>query len=239
MSRKYTAPVRTPTRDVSITAPSQSSPLSNGAIAGIAIGGAVAVIATIAGIWFCCRRRRLRGDDPIQQTTPGMASVTPMHINSPPSGAGSMWSPGSSHQTPGPPSPHGTGTASIFGYPQPPAPAAVIPNHPIEMPGHVHDCGASEIYDHATPNSTMSAGGYRTPIATGLVSPYSAGPDPIKYGNKEWPSPVREVEFVHPVQRGNLNFYAAGGFGPQELDTDPTTDRGNGDERRHETFYHG
>ncbi|KAK6078523.1 Kelch repeat-containing protein-like protein 5 [Seiridium cupressi] len=215
MSRKYTAPVRTPTRDVSPPTTSPSSSLSSGAIAGIAVGAAVVVVVLFTSVWFCCRRQRRKRQG---QSTPAMSSVAPMHSHTH-SGNGSMWSPGSSHQTPGPPSPYGAGHNSVF-MPG----GAVIPNHPIEMPGHVHGSGASEIDSHQGPHSAISG-----------VSP--GGGDPTKYGY-EWPSPMREVELSYPLHENNKNVYSGGGYGPQELSADPTGDASSGDERRHETFYH-
>lgn len=194
------------------------------------------LIALLAGTCFCFRRRKRRRE--AHGIPPHMSSVAPMHSHVP-SGGDSVWSPGSSHHTPvSPMAPYGTMAQSpMYSY-QPPYPetAAVIPNHPIEMPGHVHDSGASEMYDHHHPHSAVTSSA--SPGDGGLVSPYPAGTDPTKYGSEDWPSPVGEVEQVHPVHRQSRSLYMGGGYGPQELATDPSEDRGSADSRRHETFYH-
>lgn len=147
-----------------------------------------------------------------------------------------MWSPGSSHNTPVTPVPYGAGHSPLFAEHVPHIGAAIIPNHPVEMPGHLHDSGASEIYNPLAQHSAISATG--TLGTGGFISPYSAGPDQPKYGNEGWPSPLGQVDEIHAARRNTSSAYAAAGFGPQELSTDPTMDRGSAESRRHETFYH-
>lgn len=234
MSRKYTAPVRTPTRDVSGNDNASSSPLSKGAITGIAVGAGVLVIAIIVGIWLCCRRRAKTRE--VQQTPPAMLSVVPTDSHTP-SGIGSMWSPGSSHNTPDTLVAYVNGNVPVYMRQQSSAGSAVIPNQPFEMPGHIHDCGANEIYDDRIPTSAVSMA--HSPGGEAIVSPYSAGADAIKYGSNSWPSPVRGIQHTdHLVYRNDVDVYASGGYGPQELSTDPSGDQGSVDGRRHQTFYH-
>lgn len=247
MARRYTAPPRSPTRVVStVTAtatPAPSHSLSRGAIAGIAVGSAVGALAILAGIWLCCRRRRkaIR----IRESTGGMSTLPALNTHMG-SGAGSVWSPVSSHHN-GPPSPYGTASSPLFAQPQQQfPPTAYIPNHPIEMPGNLHDSGASEMYDSSGrrhSRATVSAGD-RSPVsagggAIGVASPYPPSADTTlkNSGVESWPSPLE----VHPAHRGgrDASVYAGGGYGPQELSSDntpvsPRVEKG----QAHETFYH-
>ncbi|ETS85723.1 hypothetical protein PFICI_03748 [Pestalotiopsis fici W106-1] len=255
MARKYTAPARSPTRNVSTAtvtvppaAPSHSSSLSRGAIAGIAVGSAVGALAVLAGIWLCCRRRRDMMRD--RQSTGGMSTVPALqhhhaHTNS---GDGSLWSPVSSHQH----SPYGTTSSPVFAHPQHFPPTAYIPDHPVEMPGNLHDSGASEMYDNSSAqrHSKIASVGDQSPIGGGggVASPYPpplsipGGTDAVKHGGvaRSWPtSPVGgDMDQVSPLRP---SVYAGGGYGPQELssETTPVSPRSaTKGGHTHETFYH-
>lgn len=259
MARTYTAPSRTATRSVSsnTAAPSGSS-LSTGAIAGIAVGGAAVLAAVVAGVWYFCVRRKRQ--QKYAYGKPG--STAPTHSQT--FSGGSMngqfglglggaaggppsWSrsPGSSHHTPA--SPYGPGQSSPWLQHQQMAAVngrgAIIPSHPIEMPGNVYDSGASEMYDGGTGTGTGS---------TGMMSPYSAsGTDSMIKPDLggAWPAPLHhEVTGVSPVhvaansphQHPSGTPYVDGGFGPRELSGDPVDGpmTPSGTNRQHETFYH-
>ncbi|KAG7290601.1 hypothetical protein NEMBOFW57_000604 [Staphylotrichum longicolle] len=72
MTRKANIPSRTPTRAIPTATgtPGQDNPLSTGAIAGIAVGGGIALIALVLTVFFLIRRRRRRrrrpGHNPFQ-----------------------------------------------------------------------------------------------------------------------------------------------------------------------------
>ncbi|KAH8195754.1 hypothetical protein TruAng_010082 [Truncatella angustata] len=226
--RKYTAPARAPTRQVSPGAAPPSSSLSSGAIAGISVGAAVALIALLAGLWFCFRRRQKRKNSP-EQVTPATSSVVPIR-------SAAMWSPGSSNHTPATPSAYGVNHA----WPAPPFAQAPMPNHPVELPGTVHDSGAREMYGEPpvalhSVVSLGSAGG----SSPALVSPHSTTSDPAKYGSEGgWPSPLggplRDSYSASRVE--DTTMFGSGGHGPQELGTDTSVADPEG--RRHDTFYH-
>jgi hypothetical protein len=62
MTRKANIPSRTPTRAIpsATGTPEQDKPLSTGAIAGIAVGGGIALVALVLAVFFFIRRRRRR-----------------------------------------------------------------------------------------------------------------------------------------------------------------------------------
>lgn len=67
MTRKARIEERTPTRSIptSTGSPEQANPVSAGAIAGIAVAGAVAALTAVIGtVWFIRRRRRSQKPDP-------------------------------------------------------------------------------------------------------------------------------------------------------------------------------
>ncbi|KAI1857621.1 uncharacterized protein JN550_013133 [Neoarthrinium moseri] len=262
MARRFTAPVRAPTRVVSPTStPPASTSLSNGAIAGIAVGAAVGLTALLLGAWLCLRRRRQQDKDDFSKMR--TSSVAPMRSNTySQGGSGLAWSPDGSLPASAPVSPT-YGPGQYGGNPwlqQPPSGGPpLIPNYPQEMPANIHETGVSEIYDQPPPPvSATGTGSFGSngPGSPGfVVSPYSAaGGDPTKSGNEYgWPSPVREgaqppppppAGLIRTADDGTGNVYAAGGFGPQELSTEPPhggEHRGSSwyeEGRRHETYYH-
>ncbi|KAI0128660.1 hypothetical protein BJ170DRAFT_340465 [Xylariales sp. AK1849] len=212
MGRKYTAPIRSPTRDIRGSADPSPTPISHGAIAGVAVGGAVVLIAFVAGCWLCVRRRRRRKQYSLQPCSPQSHH--------------------SSHHTPIAP----TGQSPWLHRADTGGPAA-IPHHPVEMPETDNTTGhggaASELQYDQQPYSAVSRGGM------GGVSPYSATTVEPKYDDPAWPSPLQYDAPPVPTPIPSMVRYAGAGFGPSELSTDPTAQPRPGDgSPRHETYYH-
>ncbi|KAH8673695.1 hypothetical protein BX600DRAFT_213271 [Xylariales sp. PMI_506] len=232
MSRKYTAPVRQPTRDVSASGkPSPARPLSTGAIVGIAVGGAVVLIALLAGCWLCIRRQRRRekqergygygrasgggggssnGGGGGRRGHPRNGSY---NHSSGSIGPGGPWSPGSSHHTPVGPYP----SHSPF------LPHAAIPRFPVEMPGNetsadeyptsLHSPARSASVGHHYHHRAESGGGGSPGVMTMMPAPLSLSHEQ-KYdvdgaadGGGSWPGIVEAR-------------YLRAGFPPSELDTE-------------------
>lgn len=193
MARKFTAPDRQPTRDVTVAAGGTPSALSRGAIIGIAVGGAAGLIGVALLAWYCLRKRKLSREN-YRYDKPG--SMAPSHSHTHSGSGGVMGYPAWSS----PVSSHNTAMSPVYGPGQSPGwnpqtqqqaypeqshhprhhgmgPVAMIPNHPIEMPGNAHDTGASEAYEQAPPLTPKSPNGHRTSLAT-----VGAGDSPTKRG---------------------------------------------------------
>ncbi|KAI1333772.1 hypothetical protein F5Y15DRAFT_325094 [Xylariaceae sp. FL0016] len=247
LPRKFTAAARTPKR--SVTSSSNGAALSTGAIAGIAVGGAVALIAAVLGCCLFMRRRKKK----YQQAPNPVTLVGPYGEM----GHNQQWSPylSPSHHTPA--SPYAPSTyLSQTHTGQPP-----MPGHPVELDGMQREVV------HAVPISPTASHshGYPPKYDVGAVgtwpthtthSTHSAHPDNV---HEILPSPLPGTESQGHSHADGMSFderqrsdvvarlerYATGGFGPQELATEaqrgtPAPDGGSpGEDRgRHETFYH-
>lgn len=128
MTRKANIPSRTPTRAIPTATgtPGQDNPLSTGAIAGIAVGGGVALIALVLAVFFLVRRRRRR-------RRPGHNPFQPQGKHQHPfSQEWSPYAPNSQTYTPSSPNPH-----SPFLHQQQlhhHHGNAYLPSRPVELP---------------------------------------------------------------------------------------------------------
>ncbi|KAF4467354.1 hypothetical protein FALBO_5772 [Fusarium albosuccineum] len=137
MTRKASVATRSPTRDIPSETGAGSSgsgdKLSTGAIAGIAVGGAVALIAALVGCFCLVRRYRSRNDRHGSQQP--MTQPYDYHHPAHPSVSSNQYSPG-------PWSPHSSSFAPSSPPPFQSRPQTVQPHQgpPVELPsGNVND----------------------------------------------------------------------------------------------------
>jgi hypothetical protein len=202
MTRKASLPERTPTRLIptSTGTPENTNPLSTGAIAGIAVAGAVVAVAAILGIIWCIRRRR-RGHDPNKahhlHPANDPASPNSLHAQSPPSytpDSGYPYSPFLREETQRQQEQYG------HGYPSP-------TRRPIELP--VED---SSYYKHSAAAPPLQP----PPAVAGLRS--WLGPDGVTYALVTGP---------HAAAAGSTTVANSGGTGTG-TGTSTTTESGTG-----------
>ncbi|KAI5928639.1 hypothetical protein F4810DRAFT_717191 [Camillea tinctor] len=210
LSRKFTVATRTPTRSVpGATGMSSGAALSSGAIAGIAVGSAAALIMALVGCCWFIRRHRRRW----YQQHPGTPGSMPHTYTSE---AGGEWTPYSSPSHHTPVSPYEPSS-----FPRHPDNIPPIPAQPVELDGIPREAPVE------APVSPQSPGG---------VNKNDHGSWPISHPNSPIqdiaPSPT--TASARPVSDDR---YASAGFGPSELGTDTET-TGATDSSRHETFYH-
>ncbi|KAI1502280.1 hypothetical protein F5X99DRAFT_417994 [Biscogniauxia marginata] len=212
LGRKFTAATRSPTRAIpNATGAASSSTLSNGAIAGIAVGSAAAVIMVLVGsCWFIQRHRRNRYHQP-----PGTSPGSMQHAYA--SDMGGQWSPYSSpsHYTPASP-------YEPSSFPRRPSSIPpIVPGPPVELDGVPREAPIP------IPVSPQSADAVNK---QGHGSWPNSHPTSPVQGNI--PSPTNTA--ARPVSNDR---YASAGFGPSELGTDTETSMAT-ENSRHETFYH-
>ncbi|KAH9887524.1 hypothetical protein F4778DRAFT_786364 [Xylariomycetidae sp. FL2044] len=225
MTRRFTAAARTPTRAISGAAPSEAShqALSKGAIAGIAVGAAVAFIAFLAGCFWFVRRHRTRKQQQYSQNqwAPNSLSYAPAHNPQTPL---SPYAPSSFMRRTYPPAPaeldgvamsqpvSGFQHHELQSHHHDPHPIPVSPQDEAKLDGGGSWSGAYGTHDiNLTPTTTA---GLR-PTSTNGTGDFVGGAHGLEGGGGG------HGDGYHREDAGESNRrkYTAGGFGPTELGT--------------------
>lgn len=231
MTRKASIAVRSPTRHIpGATGESDSSgDLSTGAIAGIAVGGAVALIAGALGIFCFIRRHRRKNERQGSQQAitqnysyhhPSQATTSSNQYSQYSQGP---WSPQSSHFTTSSPPP--------FHF----RPQTVQPHNgpPVELP----TSGTNDMPPHLSPHSETPSTLEPKYDAYGNVwlPQVSMVQVPGQQGISPGPSPSYDGAF--PPDAGTLKYDThSRSRTPQELDTEAR--QASQRSPAHQTYYH-
>lgn len=262
MTRKASIAARTPTRAVpgATGSPRPSTSLTTGAIAGIAVGGAVVVAALLAGLCIFIRRHRRRY---VASGRPSKSSAGDSSGH--PYGSGSPWSPHSNSSGAG-------GRHSPGSHASPMSPFARRPSNlnvqqgPAELPAtldgggyemsQVREGGVGMVPRPLRLSSRSLAGhgdaermafdqpkfddhGHawypQVSIVDGMIpSPTSHMP----YGGNSPVTPEWTPQEMSTERQMSVAGWSDGGTGPSRATSIRRDTSGSGTERRHDTFYH-